>query len=547
MVKIMKKIFLIAVLLLSGCQTSFVSDNISESSSVNSSSILCTASQREESTSVVSSLSDSSSESISDSTSDSSESSNYTSSESSDSSPIDTKIPFSDGDFYTDDLLNIVYDMRVLFNEEAETLSASMDVSFLSTITTTNLFFHLFTNSYLETANQTGIGYVTKHGGLEIDAILFESNPLTYSYTPSKQGLFINLPLTSGSNYKVTLDFTVTIPYSDSRLGFKDNIYSLTMWHPLLSKYNNGWNNVNYSINGESDWINDSEFNLQVIYPKGYKIASGGVDVITAYDDLNNVLTSYLAHGRICAFFLSKEFLVKLYTSNSIRLRIFYSNRVVSSNFDFATLKEKIYSAIEFYQEKIGEFVYANEFDVVATGVNGFAMEYSGIIQEGEDFDTTWYPGQVNYNTIAHETGHQYFYSILGSNSYLDPFIDEGFTNFITAYWEGSLDDEIDYYEYYLQYYPNSKYIGQTMAYFDSRSATYLSLAVYSGTTAVLGHFLFEYGEEVFDTFLQEIYLNYKFLTITRQGIIKCMARTLGIEASEKFNDILTNGYNYNF
>ncbi|MDR0831970.1 MAG: hypothetical protein LBM99_03625, partial [Bacillales bacterium] len=294
--------------------------------------------------------------------------------------------------------------------------------------------------------------------------------------------------------------------------------------------------------NGESDWINDSSFSLSVKHLKAYKFASGGLDTTEIIDEKYAISTGTLEHGRIMVFFVSKNFVIRSFNKNNINLRLFSTSKTVSTIFDYGRLVQEIFSALAFYETKIGPFIYREEFDVMATGVNGFAMEYSGIVQEGYDFDTSW----GGYETVAHESGHQFFYSTIGSNSYLDPFIDEGFTNFITTYWLGTSALESaksTYKSYYSNYGPIIKNIGNSMEYFDTKDDFFTSLAIYYGTTVVLYEMLVKYGSSKIDALLKLIYDTFAFKSLNREGLLWCIEMSFSLEVRNTFSEVITTGY----
>jgi hypothetical protein len=81
--------------------------------------------------------------------------------------------------------------------------------------------------------------------------------------------------------------------------------------------------------------------------------------------------------------------------------------------------------AISAYQPLVGAYPYAT-YDVAQTA-GGYGMESPGL---------TWIPtGAANLNYLVHhETGHQWFYSMVGSDQAYEPFTDEALTDFLARY-----------------------------------------------------------------------------------------------------------------
>ena len=84
-------------------------------------------------------------------------------------------------------------------------------------------------------------------------------------------------------------------------------------------------------------------------------------------------------------------------------------------------------ASLRLYSETYGKYPYT-ELDVIEAPLNVRGMEYSGLILIGEDL----YQDQREYLTflVAHEVGHQWWYSLVGSNPYQHPWLDEGLTEY---------------------------------------------------------------------------------------------------------------------
>jgi aminopeptidase N len=82
--------------------------------------------------------------------------------------------------------------------------------------------------------------------------------------------------------------------------------------------------------------------------------------------------------------------------------------------------------AVHTYDTAYGPYPF-KEFDVVEnptpTGV-----EYPGLVQIAE---SEWHTGNSALErTVAHETGHQWFYSLVGNDQVNHPWLDEGLTSY---------------------------------------------------------------------------------------------------------------------
>ena len=95
--------------------------------------------------------------------------------------------------------------------------------------------------------------------------------------------------------------------------------------------------------------------------------------------------------------------------------------------FPIAAVMRAAKTALTKEQALLGAYPYRT-YDVAQTA-GGYGMESPGL---------TWIPrgvttGNIPY-LVAHETGHQWFYGIVGNNQALEPFADEAATDFVARY-----------------------------------------------------------------------------------------------------------------
>jgi hypothetical protein len=95
--------------------------------------------------------------------------------------------------------------------------------------------------------------------------------------------------------------------------------------------------------------------------------------------------------------------------------------------FPWSTVLAQAKHAIAAYQPLVGAYPYKT-YDVAQTA-GGYGMESPGL---------TWIPtGVASANLpylVHHETGHQWFYGIVGSDQAYEPFTDEALTDFLARY-----------------------------------------------------------------------------------------------------------------
>ncbi|MDR2867282.1 MAG: InlB B-repeat-containing protein [Acholeplasmatales bacterium] len=440
--------------------------------------------------------------------------------------------------FDNTDFLDIHYALEASFEEGVSEVLGRLTINFTSTVLVEDIYFHLFANSYLPGGSAMSYGEVTQSGELIILGVSDGINSLSYDDSgDARQTLIVHLNDILYPNQQISLiiDYNLIVPRSTNRLGQAGKMVSLTQWHPLLAKYvNNAWNHLQYSINGESDYVESASYDLEVTHPSAYKVASGGIDIVEAGSPYS-VTRAHLEHGRIMAFIVSKDFAIESYTTaTNVTIRAVYDQ---SKHYSFLPqMFSEIGEAIDFFSSNIGPFAYHQEFDMVETAVSGFAMEYSGLVQMGSSFNTGW----GGYETLVHELGHQWFYSMMGVNSQINAFFDEGFTEFITSWFYHKTNQYYADANWIAQNYP---FIGESMLYFDRRPSYVYSNTVYSGTATVLEVVRRKYGEDKIAQFFASIYSGYVHKVIERPDIVKVFENVFGQSAAVDFSSILTTGY----
>ncbi len=106
---------------------------------------------------------------------------------------------------------------------------------------------------------------------------------------------------------------------------------------------------------------------------------------------------------------------------------------------DGARLAMEIASnSMQVFSNRFGEYPYT-EFDVVSTPMLALGIEYpgiTGITLLEYDLDSVLYglpAGAMMDSTVAHEVGHQWFYSTVGNDQVDEPWLDEAVVQYITS------------------------------------------------------------------------------------------------------------------
>jgi hypothetical protein len=291
--------------------------------------------------------------------------------------------------------------------------------------------------------------------------------------------LVLNKPLASGASITITTPFSVTVPDYFSRLGHNGNYYMITQWYPKPAVYDaKGWHEMPYLDQGEfySDYGN---FDVNITLPSQYIVAGtgelqtkteldaykkSGSENRKLFDDainkgkgdfgINNLMktiqpvkvavnakatqkTLRFTQNNVhdFAWFACKDFVVQyqpftLTSGKTIDAFTFHypdhsSQWYNSSNF--------CKDAVTFYSENVGEYEYSTVKAVEGPkNQSSGGMEYPTVtLITSPEADQKALDG-----VITHEVGHNWFYSILGSNEREEAFLDEGLNTYYQLRYE---------------------------------------------------------------------------------------------------------------
>ncbi|MDA1775051.1 M1 family metallopeptidase [Bacillus cereus] len=274
-------------------------------------------------------------------------------------------------------------------------------------------------------------------GDIEITSVTIQGEKV--SYTEQEQVLKIQLAklLQPDECVDVKIDFTVKIPFGSQRMHYRDEIYSITKWYPILAMYDpktEKWDENPYHPYGESDYSEFSDYKMKLTVPKEMVVAATGTEK-ESIDQNKKIIQVDAPNVREFAFFVSPHYAKETTDIDGITLNSYYDKRKDNKHFVLGGLNVAR-DKFEFFNQKFGQYVYP-EFDIVETRIEGGNMEYR--IEGGDtEYPTIVqlqeYTHQSDHFALVHEIAHQWFYGMIGNNPYCDPALDEGFTIFAHYY-----------------------------------------------------------------------------------------------------------------
>lgn len=229
----------------------------------------------------------------------------------------------------------------------------------------------------------------------------------------------------------LSMDFSVTVPQSvELNYGvqaYYENVLALAHAYPMITVYDDeGWNSEIPPQSGDVTYADMSFFVVTVDAPKDVTVVVSGREVNR--QDNGSRQQIKVEAGPVRDFYLAASPDYEVFTKevDGVTLR-FYTRSDLQQGAEYAL--NVAARALEVFGRRYAPYPYT-ELDFVSTPTYALGIEYPGMIAI-----TEWIIDPNNgylEATVAHETGHQWFYNLVGNDQLDEPWLDESLTQFIT-------------------------------------------------------------------------------------------------------------------
>ncbi len=335
------------------------------------------------------------------------------------------------------------YTITADIDTDKKFIQASQSVTFTNNTLhpTTELYFHVYPNrKYKKEERDMLLRYAGffkvdpfpsgfQTSDFKVKMVKQGGHELTFAFEGEDQTLLrIDLmkPLAPGERVEVDLDYSLTIPNSYGRFGWHKNVMALSRWYPILSVYNeNGWHKYPFYPFHRPFFSEASFYSVKLTVPVRQILIHSGdeVEVKETASGQKEIKIESRHPIREFTLSLSPEYQVVEKDWNNTRLKSYY----LPGNEEKAKLAlTYAQGMMEFYVERFGEYPYRSySLAPVYLGYGGEQMSNMAF------FDTRIYELPTMLNRyfdflIAHETGHQWFYNMVGMDEYKEIWLEEG-------------------------------------------------------------------------------------------------------------------------
>jgi len=247
----------------------------------------------------------------------------------------------------------------------------------------------------------------------------------------------LSLPQPVEPQNKITLkiEFYAKLPRVFARSGFYEDFYMVAQWFPKIGMFQDGeWNCHQY--HSESEFFADfGVYEVEMTVPENYVLgATGKRTSRTENGDGNVTYTHYQEDVHDFAWTASPNFIEvkELFTLDEPKVN---TEMIFLIQKEHRNLTDRYISSlrngIEFYSTNYGAYPYETitlvDPPLRAMGAGG--MEYPTLFTAG---GASFIPEGLKMTEMVtiHEFGHNFWYGMIASNEFEEPWLDEGFNSY---------------------------------------------------------------------------------------------------------------------
>ena len=412
------------------------------------------------------------------------------------------------------------YIMDVIFDDESKRLMCNQNVEYVNNtnIALDKIYFHIYPNAFSKKEfapfEKDEMNQAYPNGFNEGYIDIKNDKKLEYEINGEKNDLLevkIGRQLKPGEKISIDMKYNVKIPNSEGRFGYGENTINVTNWFPIACVHDDrGWNLKSYETLGDPFYSETSNFYVKLLIPRKYKVGCTG-NIISEKSDSEQVFYEIQAKKvRGFAFVLSDKFKIKKDTYKGVDINTYNLNEKLSTE-----VTKIAKDSISIFSDLFGEYPY-DTYSVIASDFYIGGMEYPTLVMIDQSLYNEKDKFLLEY-VIAHETAHQWWYSVIGNDEISEPWLDEALTEYSTVlYFEEKYGKEvgsklIKTMEMQTKNRSSEDIFKATTQY---KNSIDYSLNVYTKGALAFNEVRNKVGDEVFFETLKEYYNTYMFQNV---------------------------------
>lgn len=338
------------------------------------------------------------------------------------------------------------YDIQVAYNDKKHTAAASQTVKYTNTSadSMSELYMHIYPNHFSrkEYVGMDFMGYPVypddkfDAGSISIKSVKAGGSDADFTVQGEDETVLkipLEMPLMKGSSIELSLEYNLKVPHCTGRYAWGDAGVSFGNWYPIMAMYDkDGWNLDQYYELGDPFYSETADYNVTLDIPEGMEAAFTGDVVSDVTADGRRTLALSETGVRDFAFVLSNDYYIETEYSEGIEVRVAIPSEYKDLADDVLGYAGK---SLSLYGSRFGK--YTNDTFTVVFSDFFSGMEYPGLVMISADYFETEDVAPTIERVVAHETGHQWWYSAVGNDEVDESWLDESLTSFTTLMYYG--------------------------------------------------------------------------------------------------------------
>lgn len=437
------------------------------------------------------------------------------------------------------------YNINVKFDEDSHSTSASQTVVYTNTAADSmnELYMHIYPNhfskqEYVDMSFMDEPSYFNDEfdpGNIEIGSVKAAGKTVEFEVRGEEETILrilLETPLLKGSSIELSLEYTLKVPHRIGRYAWGDVGTSFCNWYPIMAMYDrDGWNLDKYYEIGDPFYSETADYAVTIDMPEGMQAAFTGDVLSDTASDGRRVLSLAETGVRDFAFVLSREYVIGADTVDGIEVRVAIpkdDEEYMDDVMGYAT------KSLSVYGRYFGK--YTNDTFTVAFSDFESGMEYPGIVLISAKYlDDEELGLFIVENVVAHEIGHQWWYSAVGNDEIDEAWLDEGLTSFTEMVY---YSEDYGWDTASVLFTPAERIEGLPL---DSSLAAFSGwddyVYVYTFGRTFFKTLMDKMGKDEFFTMLQKYYATYAYGIATAEDLRSLVAETGNSDALEWYDE----------
>ena len=428
------------------------------------------------------------------------------------------------------------YTISATIDPQARTIAGRQRVEYTNrdTVALDRLYFHLYPN-------------LPAFGGrLDVAALVVDGQPAPVVYEDRRFLLRVDLPrpLAPGATSVVTFDFSTHAPANASAelygaFNLEKGVLALASSYPIAAIVRDGrWDLTRPDPRG--DFVNSETalYDVTLTAPGDWTLATTGVALSERIDSGRRV--ARFVSGPQRDFMISAVQLAQISTDvDGTHITSYYRpGDDVGGQLALQTAA----NALRAFNARYGRYPLA-ELDVVEVAATTFlGVEYPGLIMiEGN----LYHRPEGLESTVAHEVGHQWWYSLVGNDVQTEAWLDEALASYSQivykefVYGPAAAERELDGFR---RRYQDALAAGRDAPVSQPTAAfrgNYVTL-VYGKAVLFFQALREQIGEAAFDQFLHTYYATHRYGFVTGADLLASAEGACACQLDGLYQDWIT-------